>query len=155
MLSDARREVDKHLRFEAWDERLVCSKCVHVCRLQLCLPVCNSLDCTPSGSSVHGILQAYWSGLPWPPQGSSLPGDRTYISMSPVLAGMLFTTSTIGKPTVLWIYPMTVLRKSHIEHEWIKLILFLELEKCFYYMWCRMMDLQPNISIRFWKLILS
>ena len=122
MLSDARREVDKHLRFEAWDGRLICSKCVHVCRLQLGLPVCNSLDCNPSGSCL-------WDS----------PGILEWVA--PVLAGMLFTTSTIGKPTVLWIYPMTVLRKSHIEHEWIKLILFLELDKCSYYMWYRMMDL--------------
>ena len=26
--------------------------------LQLCLTLCNSVDCSPPGSSVHGILQA-------------------------------------------------------------------------------------------------
>ena len=31
----------------------------------------NPLDCSPPGSSVHGILQqGYWSGLPFP-----APGD--------------------------------------------------------------------------------
>ena len=35
------------------------------------LTLCDSLDCSPPGSSVHGILQQeYWSGLPCP-----LPGD--------------------------------------------------------------------------------
>ena len=35
-----------------------------------CLTLCESLDSSPPGSSVHGILQAeYWSGLPCPPPG--------------------------------------------------------------------------------------
>ena len=35
---------------------------------QSCLTLCNPMDCSPPGSSVHGILQArYWSGLPCPP----------------------------------------------------------------------------------------
>ena len=32
---------------------------------QLCLTLCDPMDCSPPGSSVHGILQA--SGLPCPP----------------------------------------------------------------------------------------
>ena len=38
--------------------------------------VCSgvSLDCVPSGSSNHGILQQeYWSGLPFPPSGRMFP----------------------------------------------------------------------------------
>ena len=32
--------------------------------------LCDSMDCSPPGSSVHGIFQAgYWSGLPFPPAG--------------------------------------------------------------------------------------
>ena len=35
-----------------------------------CLTLCNPMDCSLPGSSVHGILQArYWSGLLWPPPG--------------------------------------------------------------------------------------
>ena len=38
---------------------------------QSCLTLCNPMDCSPPGSSVHGILQAKcWSGLPFP-----FPGD--------------------------------------------------------------------------------
>ena len=38
--------------------------------LQLCLTLCNPMDCSLPGSSVHGILQEeYWSGLPCPPPG--------------------------------------------------------------------------------------
>ena len=36
-------------------------------RAQLCLTLCDPMDCSPPGSSVHGILQQeYWSGLPLP-----------------------------------------------------------------------------------------
>ena len=36
---------------------------MHAKSLQLCLTLCNSITCSPSGSSVHVILQEYWSGL--------------------------------------------------------------------------------------------
>ena len=35
---------------------------------------CDPMDCSPPGSSVHGILQASnWGGLPLPPPGDILP----------------------------------------------------------------------------------
>ena len=42
--------------------------------LQLCPTLCDAMDCSRPGSSVHGILQAkeYWSRLPCP---SPSPGD--------------------------------------------------------------------------------
>ena len=36
---------------------------VHAKLLQLCLILCDSMDCSPPGSSVHGLLQA--SMLEW------------------------------------------------------------------------------------------
>ena len=37
---------------------------------QLCLILCDLLDCSPPGSSVHGFSrQEYWSGLPFPSPG--------------------------------------------------------------------------------------
>ena len=34
---------------------------------QLCPTLCDPMDCSPPGFSVHGILQQeYWSGLPFP-----------------------------------------------------------------------------------------
>ena len=36
----------------------------------LCPAVCDPMSCSPPGSSVHGILQEYWSGLAFP-----FPGD--------------------------------------------------------------------------------
>ena len=41
--------------------------CVHAKSLQSCLTLCNPMDCSPSGSSVRGILQARilgWVAMP-------------------------------------------------------------------------------------------
>ena len=37
---------------------LLLSLCVHAQSLQLCPSLCNPMDCSPPGSSVHAILQA-------------------------------------------------------------------------------------------------
>ena len=37
--------------------------------LQLCLTLCDPMECSLPGSSVHGILQEHWSGLPCSHQG--------------------------------------------------------------------------------------
>ena len=58
------------------------------------------MDCSPPGSSVHGILQTeYWSGLPFPTPGD-LPdsGIKPTSPESPALAGGFFTTAPPGKP---------------------------------------------------------
>ena len=36
-----------------------------------CLTLCNPVECSPPGSSVHEIFHGvgYWSGLPFPPSG--------------------------------------------------------------------------------------
>ena len=57
--------------------------------------LCNPMDCSPPGSSVHGILP--WSGLPFPSPGD-LPGDRTPISC---IAGRFFTIWTTREALVI------------------------------------------------------
>ena len=59
---------------------------------QSCLTLCNPMDCSPPGSSVHGFLQARMlSGLPFPSPGeSSRPRDWTCISCISCTAGRLF-----------------------------------------------------------------
>ena len=50
--------------------------------LQSCPALCDPMDCSPRGSSVHGILRARileWVAIP-SSKGSSLPGDQTHIS---------------------------------------------------------------------------
>ena len=53
-------------------------RCVHA---QLCLTLCNPMDCSPPGSSVHGTLQARiveWVAISFS-GGSSWPRDGTHI----------------------------------------------------------------------------
>ena len=61
--------------------------------LQLVPTLCDPMDYSPPGCSVHGILQA---GLPYPPPGD-LPdsGIEPMSLLSPALAGGFFTTSAI------------------------------------------------------------
>ena len=57
--------------------RGVCAKL-----LQSCLTLCDAMDYSLPGSSVHGILQTRileWVAMP-SSKGSSLPRDRTHIS---------------------------------------------------------------------------
>ena len=67
---------------------------------QSCLTLCNPMDCSLPGSSVHGISQArilQWVATSFS-RGSSQPRDRPCISMSPALVGRFFTTEPPGKP---------------------------------------------------------
>ena len=56
--------------------------CVCVLVTQSCLILCNPMDCSPPGSSVHGILQARileWAAIS-SSRGSSQPRDRTQVA---------------------------------------------------------------------------
>ena len=56
--------------------------CVCAKSLQSCLTLCNPMDCSPSGSSVHGILQVRileWIAVPFSKEYSRLR-DRTHTS---------------------------------------------------------------------------
>ena len=56
---------------------------------RLCPTLCDLMDCSPQVSSLHGIFQTYWSGLPFPPPGDlSNPGIEL---TSPVLTGRFKT----------------------------------------------------------------
>ena len=68
----------------------MCSK-----SLQLCPTLCDPMDYSPPGSSVHGDSQARileWVAMP-SSRGSPWPKDQIHISMSPAWAGGFFTTS--------------------------------------------------------------
>ena len=58
---------------------------------------CDPVDCSPPGSSVHGISQARileWVAISFS-RGSSQPRDQTQVSC---IAGRFFTTEPLGKP---------------------------------------------------------
>ena len=83
-------------------ELKVLLKCMHrhnvscVKSLQSCLTLCDPMDCSPPGSSVHGILQARileWVAMP-PPGGLPNPGIEPVSLTSPASAGGFFTPST-------------------------------------------------------------
>ena len=70
------------------------SFCVHTKSLHSCLTLCDLMDCSPPGFSVHRILLACI--LEWcPPPGdlSDLDIETASLSLFPALAGRLFTTS--------------------------------------------------------------
>ena len=66
---------------------------MHAKLLQSCPTLCDTMDCSLPGSSVHGVLQARVHPLPCPPSGD-LPDPRTEsVSLkSPALAGEFFIT---------------------------------------------------------------
>ena len=75
--------------------------CVCVCSVaQSCLTLCNPVDCTPLGSTAHGISrQEYWSDLPFPSPGDPPdPGIEPLSPASPALAGGFFTIQPPGRP---------------------------------------------------------
>ena len=71
--------------FHCWLQALErCLPLVCACSVdQLSLTRCNSLDCSPPGSSVHRIVQEYRSGLLFPPPGDFPdPGiERTSLAL--------------------------------------------------------------------------
>ena len=80
---------------------------MHAKSLQSCLTLCNLMNCSPPGSSVHGILQARI--LEWvAPSPGDLPYPGTELTslMSPVLAGRFITTSATWEALVinLWVF---------------------------------------------------
>ena len=73
------------LQYLCWHKPLCVCVCVCVCvceSLQLYPTLCDPMDCSPPGSSVHGILQVRILG--WVPtsysRGSSWPRGQTHIS---------------------------------------------------------------------------
>ena len=68
---------------------------------QSCQTLCNPMDCSPPGSSVHGILQArilVWIAFLFS-RGSSQPRDQTQVSC---IAGRFFTIwATRESPRIL------------------------------------------------------
>ena len=82
------------------------STCVHA---QWCLTLCGSMNCSPPGSYVPGILQARileWVAISFS-RGSSWPSDQTQV-VSPPLSGRFFSTEPPGKPQNTEISPKTL-----------------------------------------------
>ena len=87
-------------RSDGWHGQLFpLAPCVLCCAksLQSCLTLCDPMDCSPPGSSAHGILQARileWVAVPFS-RGSSRPKVGTQVYC---IAGGFFTSEPPGKP---------------------------------------------------------
>ena len=77
------KRIDKnHMIISKWKVRVLVT--------QSCPTLCDPMNCSPPGSSVHGILQARilkWVAVPFS-RGSSWPRDRNWVSYT---AGRFFT----------------------------------------------------------------
>ena len=74
---------------------------VKVLVTQSCPTLCNPKNCSPPGSSVHGILQARileWAAISFS-RGYSPPSDQTWVSC---IAGRFFTTEPPGDPDICY-----------------------------------------------------
>ena len=93
--------------------------CVSVA--QSCLTLCNSMDCSPPGSSVHGILQARileWVAIPFS-RGSSWHRDRTWVSC---IASRFLPSVPPGKHSVpVACYKLMEVHKQRVTHLWHRL----------------------------------
>ena len=94
---------------------------------QSCLTLCNSMDCSPPDSSVHGIRQVRileWVAIPFSRESSWLR-DQTWVSC---IAGAFFTiqaTREALKCTLEWMYPPKFVCWSPI-FQYLRMWLYLE-----------------------------
>ena len=85
---------DRNIRPIPQRTRVFLYACVHAKSLQLCPTLCNSVDCSPPGSSVHGSLQARilkWVAMP-SSRGSSQCRDQTHVSYVSWVGSRFFAT---------------------------------------------------------------
>ena len=83
-----------------WLQTYFSGLCMYARCFELCLTFWDPMDCSPPGSSLHGILQARilkWVSRPSSRE-SSQPGDQTHISLSPALQAGSFLIVPPGKP---------------------------------------------------------
>ena len=87
-----------------------------LCCAESCPTLCNPLDCSPPGSSVHDsqarILE--WVAMP-SLRGSSWPRDWTQVSHT---AGGFFMSEPPGKPKNTGVDSLTLLQETFLTQEW-------------------------------------
>ena len=87
-----------HLMIPAAVDLNVCGVVVVVLVAQSCLALCNLMNCSSPGSSVHVIPQArQWSGLPFPSPGY-FPNPGIELG-SPALQADTLPSEQPGKPS--------------------------------------------------------
>ena len=90
--------------FTTWFYLLITIMCVRVCARAYALShvcLCNPMNCSPPGSSLHEIFQARkleWVAI-FSSRGSSRHRDQTHISFVFCTADGFFAIEPLGKPT--------------------------------------------------------
>ena len=92
--------------------------CARAKSFQSCPTLCDAMDCSPPGSSVHGIFQAgilEWVACP-PPGDHPDPGIKPMSHMSPALISRSVTTRATWEAPVddwrLWWFSCSVVSNS-------------------------------------------
>ena len=92
------------------------SSWVHVKALQSCPTLWDSMDCSPPGSSIHGILQTgIWEWIAFPSPGDlPKPGIESTSRQSSLMARGYFTTSaTQQAPQVFIPHDRTLIPQNY------------------------------------------
>ena len=100
---------------------------------QLCLTLCDPMDCSPPGSSVHGILQARvteWVAISFS-RACSWHRDWTQVSY---LTGISFTVSATSE-NVLWIYEYQMKYMLRQKNRLLGIKIMLKVTLNIYYWW--------------------
>ena len=90
---------------------------------QLYLTLCDPMDCSPPGSSIHGILQARtleWVAIPYS-RGSSRPKDGTLVSC---IAWRIFTMWTTREAPCLCYFPFFNLKQCWSKYPYIRMLTY-------------------------------
>ena len=92
--------------FTIWATREAYTYMLHVKSLQSCLTLCDPVDSSPPGSSIHGILQAgilEWVTMP-SSRGSSWPRDWTHISYGSSIGRQVLYHQHIWEAIYVYVY---------------------------------------------------
>ena len=87
---------------------------------QLCLTLCDPMDCNPPGSSVHGIFQARvlkWVAMP-SFRGSSGLSIKPTSLVSPAFASRFFPLSRINYYFFKYRHLLSETREHHLYFKW-------------------------------------
>ena len=91
-----------------------CSMCLVT---QSCPTLCDPMDCSPQGSSVHEAFsrQEYWSGLPCPPPGDLFNPGRE--PRSPTMQADSLPFELPGKPKNTGVVSLSLLQGNILTHK--------------------------------------
>ena len=126
-ITQQRLLVDSKSEFQScshmWGEGMIVndnSVCVRVCSVpQSCPALCDPMDCSLPGSSIHGVVQARileWVAI-FSSRGSYSPGIKPSFPASATLAGSFFSAEPSGKK-MCWVLQrqMDLAIRGHCTH---------------------------------------